>query len=77
MPIKEVDFDIGYKLDQFPEGFEFNTCSMVSDQILECKNCHRSVCKDCATNFSGYKKKSIENDNLCCTVCPYYGQMLR
>ena len=76
MPIKEIDFDICYKLDQFPEGFECNTCSIVSDKILECKNCHQSVCKDCATHFTGYKKKPTDDDNLCCTVCPYYGQML-
>jgi hypothetical protein len=40
IPIKDVDFDICYKLDQFPDGFECNTCSMVTDEILECKNCH-------------------------------------
>ena len=34
------------------------------------------VCKECAANFTGFKNKSIENDNFCCTVCPYYGVML-
>ena len=76
IPMKDVDFDICYYLSIFPEGFECNTCSIISDQIIECVNCHQLVCKECAANFTGFKNKSIENDNFCCTVCPYYGVML-
>ncbi len=31
IPMKDVDFDICYYLSIFPEGFECNTCSIISE----------------------------------------------
>ena len=69
IPVLESDFDPENLLESFPEDFECPLCMLIRSEMLECRHCSQTCCRECLTSFSKVGNKNIPNGKFECTVC--------
>jgi hypothetical protein len=56
-PITKANFDLAFKLPEFPDYYECQACMSLFPDILECPKCSGKACKPCSEQHSAKHKQ--------------------